>query len=525
MKYSIHQIQLPLNYEVQDLKIAIARKIHCDPKTIDYVEIIRRSLDARKKPCYVVTAVFEMLKDKTILNKKMVIPWETPSPLLIKVQHFTTPPPVVVGAGPAGLMAAWVLAKAGKKPIVMERGSSVEERRHEVSRFWSQGEFKPQSNVLYGEGGAGLFSDGKLTARSKDRVRVRYFFETLVECGADTHILVDAEPHIGSDILSEIVPRLRKKIIEFGGEFRFNTTVSDFIVHNNSLEGIRVNDEEIPVSACILATGHSARDIFRICKNNQVLIEPKPFALGVRLEIPQIYINNFQYGQWKKFPGLDAASFRLTRRSDEKTRACYTFCMCPGGIVIPCASSEGMVTTNGMSMSNRGTNFGNAAFLVPVTETDLKDLHSNGIEFQETIEKKAFKAGGNNYSLAGSSLTDFLNYSKPHTILKGRSFKRTVPADIHSILPDFISDTLCRSIPPMLRVFKNLQYDEVSIFGAETRSSGLVRIVRNEMGMSCTVNHLYPAGEGAGYAGGIVSSAVDGINSAQLVLENLGKNS
>jgi len=401
-----------------------------------------------------------------------------------------------------------------------------------VEKFWSKGLLNPESNVLYGEGGAGLFSDGKLTARSKDKPRIHTFFEALVECGAPGHILIDSAPHVGTDILVKIVPHLRSKIESFGGEFRFNSQLCGFEIGNNKIRGLYINDTEfIETDVCILATGHSARDVYELFFTQNIPLEPKPFAVGVRLELPQEQVNRSQWGKFSDHPRLGAASFRLTRRGDGQHRACYSFCMCPGGTVISCASSAEEFTTNGMSMSNRAGLFANAGFLVPVTPEDFKSVSETehpakaGYLFQAGIEQKVFRAGGGNYSMPAQRLVDYLSGRKSTSIPKQRSWQYTVPADIHSILPGFVNDTLVHAIPKMLKELNNSRPEDVLLYAAETRSSCPVRMSRNpEDGQSTGVKGLYPAGEGSGYAGGIVSSAIDGMKAAEAVLDHLREN-
>ncbi len=521
MRYQIHQLTLPLDYTQKHISPAIAKKIRCKHIEISYCKVTRRSLDTRNKPKYVATAEFELSEGVRITQSSQISKVE-PEELLAKTigkMKCKGPRPVIVGSGPAGLMAALILAKHGAKPLVFERGSPVDERGSQVQSFWKKGYLNPESNVLYGEGGAGLFSDGKLTSRSKNRSRVTHFLETLVQCGASEDILIDSEPHVGSDTLTRIVPKLRETIIEQGGEFQFNSRVENIIIENGSLEGLVVTGESIDVSTCIFATGHSARDVYRFLSEAGVTLEIKPFAVGIRIELPQHVINRSQYSKCCEHPKRGAASFRLTRKISNYNRACYTFCMCPGGIVIPCASSAGMLTTNGMSYTARNKPFGNAAFLVPVTPGDLAFHKNGGVEFQEKIEQQAFKAGGNDYSLPASRLSDFLN-NTPSTTLPGkRSFTRSVPADVRGLLPDFVKETLVYTVPKMLCMFDGLNFNEITVYAAETRSSSPVRITRNDDGMSVNVKGLYPCGEGAGYAGGIVSSAVDAIRIAEYILK------
>jgi uncharacterized FAD-dependent dehydrogenase len=434
---------------------------------------------------------------------------------------------VVVGAGPAGLMAALVLAEAGLTPLVIERGAAVEQRTGQVGRFWRDGQLEIESNVLYGEGGAGLFSDGKLTSRNKDRPRVRRMLETLVRCGAPAGILIEADPHLGSDVLTRIVPALRHLIVSAGGEVRFNARLDGLEIDGGTLRAVHIGDERIEAAACVLATGHSARDVYRMLHRVGVTLEAKAFAVGVRAELTQQRIDEAQWGRWAGHPRLGAASFRLTRPETEAARSCYTFCTCPGGVVISCASEPGMLTTNGMSLAARNGLLGNAGFLVPVGPEDYPEPSAGqpaelaGLEFQADIESKAFQAGGADYSVPAARLTDFLAGESGGALPADRSCRRSRSADLRSVLPEFVCRTLAEAMPYMLSRQRGIVLDEITLYAAETRTSSPVRVVRGPTGESVAAVGLFPAGEGAGYAGGIVSSGIDGLRAAQGVLDAL----
>ena len=364
---------------------------------------------------------------------------------------------------------------------------------------------------------------------------MRRFLEALVCCGASPDILIDAEPHLGSDVLEELVPALRNRIIELGGEVRFGARLDRLEIENGAVRGAVVSGKEVRTDCCVLATGHSARDIYSMLAEQRVPLEAKPFAIGVRLEIPQHRVDTAQWGG--SFPLLGKASFRLTRREEKNARACYTFCMCPGGLVISCASSEGLMTTNGMSLSERDKPFANAAFLVPVMTTDfpivaarraggkkseVMDLGCNvlaGIDFQQKLEAAAFAAGGGDYSLPAQRLVAFLEGTAPAELPGERSCTRARATQLRGLLPEFVEHTLRSAIPNMLRSMRGVVLDEALLYASETRSSSPVRVVRDEHGQSA-VRGLYPCGEGAGYAGGIVSSGIDGLRIAEAVTEN-----
>ena len=531
MKIRLNQLRVKLDHNDADLKAAVTKALG---GRAGGFEVLRRSVDARSRtlpPAWIyqleveVTDDFDLsLVSSATLAPEPLEPYTLPSVSPAKR-------PVVVGAGPAGLLAAITLAEAGAKPLVIERGESTEERSRKVAKFWEAGALDTESNALYGEGGAGLFSDGKLTARSKDRKRIRRLFEVLIECGAPKEILTESDPHIGTDVLRKVIPAMRDRIEQLGGEVRFSAHLDCVIIDDGRLVGVQINGEEIATDVCILAAGHSARDVYTMLHDCGVALEAKPFAVGVRAEMPQDQIAMSQYGRSWENPGLPTASFRMTRREEKGARACYSFCMCPGGQVIACSSSEGEITTNGMSFHARNSGWGNAAFLVPVDVADYAKYATKGvpaelagIEFQRNMEQRAFKAAGENYALPVQRMSEFLAGEGASDLPRERSCTRAAAANLRDMLPGFVVGTLQATLSKMLRGLRGVRFEDVLLYGAETRSSAPVRVLRDETGQSTTAAGLFPCGEGAGYAGGIVSSAIDGMKAAEAFLTTQSEN-
>ncbi len=536
MRIQVQQISVPLDYDTVVLLHRVSRRVACLPSQLSNLTVVRRSLDARPRnpaPVYVVTVEADLALDVLPKNAHqpgiecLDAPADAPATRQI-LSRPIKPRPIVVGTGPAGLMAAYTLAVAGARPILIERGEDARLRAPKVARFWKDGTLDPESNALYGEGGAGLFSDGKLTARSKERGRIREFMRLLHACGAEESVLVDAEPHVGSDALLTVVPRLRERILAAGGEVRFQSRLETLVIRNGRLEAVTVNGQELACSHCILAVGHSARDVYEALAAAGVALTAKPFAVGVRLEVPQAAIDRAQYGRFAGNPLLGAASFRLTRRAEPGVRACYSFCMCPGGKVIACASEPGLFTTNGMSYSKRSLPKGNAAFLVPV---DLPDYPEHpipalaGVAFQRELERKAFAAAGSRYAVPAVRLVDFLARRCSAELPPDGSCNPVVPVEFRDLLPESVTHTLERALPAMLKELNGVRLDNAVLYAPETRSSSPVWMVRGPNGESAGTQGLFPAGEGAGYAGGIVSSAIDGMRAAEQVLAATGAES
>ncbi len=425
--------------------------------------------------------------------------------------------PVVIGFGPAGMFSALLLAQNGYAPIVFERGDDMDSRVNAVERFWKEGVLDERTNVQFGEGGAGTFSDGKLTTRINDD-RCDFVMKELVKFGAPAEILKKAKPHIGTDKLRDVVKNIRKEIIALGGEVHFNRKLNDILFSDGKVSAVKVDDEIIETQTVILAIGHSARDTFEMLLNKQLLIQTKPFSVGVRIEHLQSDLDKSLFGEYAGHPALGKGEYQLSLRKGED--AVYTFCMCPGGFVVPSSSESGMVVTNGMSEFARDQKNANSALVVSVDNKDYGNTPMEAIDFQRELEKRAFLYGGENYSAPVQTVGRFLE-SKGGADFKNvtPSYKIGVtPSDFRKILPDKVCSMMCDGLNRFAGKISCFSDKYAVMTGVETRTSSPIRILRSENGQAIGIDGLYPTGEGAGYAGGIVSAAVDGIRAAQAVI-------
>ncbi|MEQ1641427.1 MAG: FAD-dependent protein, partial [Novosphingobium sp.] len=436
--------------------------------------------------------------------------------------------PVVIGAGPCGLLAALVLAEMGLKPIIIERGKAVRERTKDTWGLWRRGVLEPESNAQFGEGGAGTFSDGKLYSRIKDpRHLSRKVLTEFVRAGAPDDILTEAHPHVGTFRLVTMVMRMRETIEALGGEYRFGTRVDDFVIEQGRLTGLRLSTGELlPASHVVLAVGHSARDTFEVLLERGVFLEAKPFAIGVRIEHPQGWIDRARYGANAGHPVLGPASYALAHKASNG-RSVYSFCMCPGGRVVAATSEAGRVVTNGMSQYSRAEFNANSGLVVDISpERDFPGGPLAGVELQRRLEAQAYVAGGSNYHAPGQKVGDFLAGKT------GSAFGAIVPSykpgvtltDLAECLPPFVLGAIREALPVFGRQMPGYDHPDVVMTGVETRTSSPVRITRGADFQSLGTKGLYPAGEGAGYAGGILSAAVDGIKVAEALAADLVKN-
>ncbi len=519
-------IKITINQNEADLKKALLKKLNIsEADLIDY-RIYKESVDARKRDqLYFVYTIDVSIKNedkiiKSSRSKDITITPNMDYKYVHKGNDKLTNPPIIIGSGPAGLFAALILAEMGYCPIVLERGKDVEERAKDVNQFWTTGNFIKDSNVQFGEGGAGTFSDGKLTTQIKDP-RCRKVLEEFIEAGAPKEILYASKPHVGTDILQYVVKNIRKKIISLGGEVHFESKVTDFIIEDEKITGVKVNNESIiKGEAVVLAVGHSARDTFEMVYENGLEIHQKPFSIGVRIEHPQKMINESQYGTFAGHPRLGAADYKLVHHCKNE-RSVYTFCMCPGGTVVAAASEEGGVVTNGMSEHARNKENANSALLVGIGPEDFESGHPlAGMYYQRKWEQRAFKEGGSNYCAPAQLVGDFLE-DIPSTSL-GKVNSSYTPGinltDLRNCLPTYVVEAFKEALLELDKRLDGFGMKDAIMTGVETRSSSPIRIMRS-IDLESNIKGIYPSGEGAGYAGGIISAAVDGIKVAEAISE------
>jgi len=517
-------LKLPIDEDQANLKDVLLKKIGVAEGDLLGCKIFKQSVDARKSGMiyFIYTVDVALRNEETLLQRPGGVDITVTPEMGYK--YVQSGPekmgfrPVIVGTGPAGLFAGIILAEMGFRPILLERGADVDARTEAVRKFWEKGELNPESNVQFGEGGAGAFSDGKLTTLIRDR-RCRKVLGEMVGAGAPEEIMYSHKPHVGTDILRTVVKNIREKIKGLGGEVRFNSKVTGIVIKENKVEGVMVNGRErLDARVLLLAPGHSARDTFAILHAEGVGMAPKAFSIGVRIEHPQKLIDRAQYKKFARHEKLGAADYKLVHHASNG-RSAYTFCMCPGGEVVAAASEESGVVTNGMSFYARGAPNANSALLVGVNPADFGGGHLlAGVEFQRRWERLAFILGGGDYKAPAQLVGDFLA-DRPSTGPGGvaPSYQRGVRyTSLKECLPGYVIETLREAIPAMDRKLRGFALPDAVLTGVETRSSSPVRIVRDE-NFEAPVRGLYPAGEGSGYAGGIVSAAVDGIKVAEAI--------
>jgi uncharacterized FAD-dependent dehydrogenase len=530
----ITELSLPLDHPDDALQKAIVARLGiADADLLDFT-VFKRSYDARKKSSIIV---FVYIVDASVRDEAAVLA------RLARDQHVRPAPdtcyhpvaqapaglrerPVVVGFGPCGLFAALVLAQMGFRPIVLERGRDVRRRTQDTWALWRKNTLNPESNVQFGEGGAGLFSDGKLYSQIKDpKFYGRKVMQEFVRAGAPAEILYVSKPHIGTFRLTGVVAAMRKEILALGGEVRFESHVTDLLLDDGRIEGVVLADgETVPSRHVVLALGHSSRDTFRMLHRRGVFIEPKPFAVGFRIEHPQSMIDQARLGRYAGHPALGAADYKLVHHA-KNGRAVYSFCMCPGGTVVAATSEPGRVVTNGMSQYSRNERNANAGIVVGIApERDFPGGPLAGVELQERLESLAYELGGRDYCAPGQQVGDFLRgvaSTEFGAVLP--SYKPGVkPTDLSTLLPDYAIEAIREALPVFGRQIRGFDRPDAVLTGVESRTSSPLRVTRDDQTLqSLNVRGLYPAGEGAGYAGGILSAGVDGIRVAEAVARSM----
>ncbi len=520
-----HTVELALTPEEAFAEELLRQKVLAlaglSEEEVNQIKLVKRSIDARgHRPLY------------RLWFDVYTCPPPAEPALLANLRDVSDRPPVIiVGAGPAGYFAALELIELGLRPIIFDRGKDVRERRRDLRAIQQFHKVNPDSNYCFGEGGAGTYSDGKLYTRSHKRGNYLKVLRLLVEHGAKSDILIDTHPHIGSNKLPHIVANIRQTILHHGGEVHFNSRVTDFLLHNGVMKGIVVNDRyEHTAAAVILATGHSARDMYHLLHRRHIVIQPKPFALGVRIEHPQPLIDRIQYGRESRGPYLPASSYRLACQVGN--RGVFSFCMCPGGLVVPAATSPGEIVVNGMSMSRRDSPFANAGTVTQVELEDLSAYEHHGVfkalAFQQEVEQTLFKYGDGSQKAPAQRLPDFVAGRLSQNLPPSSYIPGLYPAPLHELLPSWVYERLRQGILAFSKKMPGYFSEEVNVIATESRTSAPIRIPRHkDTYMHISTPGLFPAGEGAGYAGGILSAAMDGQNVARAVTmmlaEKVGK--
>jgi uncharacterized FAD-dependent dehydrogenase len=530
-KIRLRGLRLPLDHENNDIINEAARRIGVPAEKICGFSKVKQAVDARRREVFLTYTIDIELADGVQLAAELlegldvtIVP-PKPKPILKPGTQALPTAPVIVGSGPAGLFCGLLLARQGYKPVIIEKGADMDRRIAAVESFWSQGKLDPMTNPQFGEGGAGTFSDGKLTTRIGDH-RVDYVLEVFIEHGAPEEIRYLKKPHVGTDIIRQVVKQIRQEIIDLGGEFYFNASLTDVSINKMSLQSIVINNRvEIPCAVLVLAAGNSARDVYRLLQEREVRLVPKAFAVGLRVEHPQEWVDKTQYGKYAGHPLLGSADYHLTYQDKAMGRSVYTFCMCPGGYVVGTASEPGQLVTNGMSYFARDSGVANSALVVTVFPDDWGKTALGGMEFQQALEEKAFRMGGENYRAPSQRLRDFMahRYDDEGDYSLATFKPGITPANLWELLPHPLGEVMERGIKYWNRRMEGFIHEQAILTGVETRTSAPLRIERGPELHSVNVTNLYPCGEGAGYAGGIVSAAVDGLKVAEQIMATYHK--
>jgi uncharacterized FAD-dependent dehydrogenase len=539
VRYRIAGLAMALDEDEAILPARVAALLGLPHSAVSACRVVRRALDARRKSDIHFVCTVECLSDRAVpeplpagASRVHAPALDVPRPAALPMQAPGTGKgkTVVVGAGPAGLFAALALAEAGMAVTLLERGQPVERRMRDIGRLRAHGELDSESNICFGEGGAGTYTDGKLYTRIKHPF-VRWVLATFVRFGAAPDILVDAHPHLGTDRLVHIVRALRQHLLALGVDYRFGARVEAVELRDGEATGVVLaGGESVPADDVVLAIGHSARDTFERLLAQGLPMQAKDFAVGVRAEHPQALIDAIQFGRMAGSPGLGAAEYSLTHQvvdAELGRRGVYSFCMCPGGIIVPSPTEPGMMAVNGMSNAKRTSPFANSGVVVQVTQADL-DRHGagagplRGIGLQRELERRAFTATSRPYAAPAMRLTDFLAGKPSGTLAPTRFRPAAEPADLRAFLPAWLTRPLAEGLKGFERKMRGYVTDEANLLAVESRTSSPVRIPRNEAMQSVGLARLYPVGEGAGYAGGIVSAAVDGLKAAEAIIARRG---
>jgi uncharacterized FAD-dependent dehydrogenase len=535
MRYIISNIHIALDENEKTVQKRIIQQLCIDADCMQSCICCRRNLDARKRSNIHFVCSYEIelnqplthLPDHVRFVEGSIFKPVKPSIFQKKVVQYQKI--IVIGAGPAGLFSTLALAEAGCKVTLLERGKQVEARMRDIGRLRSRGELNPESNICFGEGGAGTYSDGKLYTRIKHPF-MRWVLATFVRFGASSDILIEAHPHIGTDKLIRIIRNMRQHLLGLGVDYRFETRVDDLIIQDGHVTGVRTaTGEEFEAQHIILATGHSARDTFEKLEQHGIHMQAKAFAVGLRAEHPQALINQIQFGNAAGHTRLPAAEYSITHQIKDQylgRRGVYSFCMCPGGLIVPSPTETGRMAVNGMSNAKRSGAFANSGIVVQITPEDISrhGLAENplmGIRFQRQLEEATFRAAGNRYAAPAMRLTDFIARKATGSLAPARFKPEFIASNLWEVLPDWVAKPLAEGIRGFGQKMRGYNTAEANLFGSETRTSSPVRITRLQNMQSLNMKGLYPVGEGAGYAGGIVSAAVDGLKAAEAIISKL----